>query len=384
MTRRESVAVLHRAGDVRIEQRPIEEPGEQEVLVEVSAVGICGSDTHYFEDGFLGSNVIRAPHVLGHEVSGRVIACGELATRHRIGDRVTLEPGVPCSECVECLTGHYNLCGNVRFLGTPPVDGALRGHAAIHEEFAIPLPEAISDQAGALIEPLAVAVWACHQGDIGAGHRVLITGAGPIGLLAAQVARAFRAAEVTIVDVNEPRLSLARRLGVSHTLSPDGLMNSGGGVDADVLIECSGVASALGGGIAAVRPAGTVVVVGMSPEGAVTLPLDRLQRRELTVVGSFRYAGCYPEAIELAATGHVQLEPLITACYPLSDVRSALTAARRDPTQVKAVVLPNRLAPERPTGDNGRRLRVHDVKHDVAHRVPRPKQRPHPAREETA
>jgi L-iditol 2-dehydrogenase len=349
-SRRESVAVLHGAGDIRIEQRPIDVPGEDEVLVEVSAVGICGSDIHYFEEGFLGSNVIRAPHVLGHEVSGRVVARGELATRHRVGDRVTLEPGIPCSACVECLTGHYNLCRNVRFLGTPPIDGALRGHVAIHEQFAIPLPDAISDEAGALIEPLAVALWACHQGKVDAGDRVLITGAGPIGLLTAQVARAFDAAEVSIVDVNETRLALAQRLGVSRTLTTAGLARPDVTINADVFLECAGSASALTAGIAAVRPAGTVVVVGMSPENTVTLPLDRLQRQELTVVGSFRYAGCFSEATALAVTGRVELEALITARFPLKDVRSALRAAREDPTSIKPIVLPNQpaIAPRRP------------------------------------
>jgi NADPH:quinone reductase-like Zn-dependent oxidoreductase len=141
-----------------------------------------------------------------------VIGLGAGATRHQVGDRVCLEPGVPCALCRECRSGRYNLCGKVQFLGAPPVDGSMTNYLAVHEDFAFPLPPTVSDEAGALIEPLAVAVWACRKAGVSAGDRVLVTGAGPIGLLVAQTARASGAAEVVITDVSEPRLELARRL----------------------------------------------------------------------------------------------------------------------------------------------------------------------------
>ena len=336
----EPAAVLHRPGDLRIEPRQLDRPGEREVLVKVAAVGICGSDVHYFEHGSIGRNVIRGPHILGHEFSGRVIAAGASAARPAIGQRVAVEPGIPCRACAQCSDGHYNLCRDLHFLGAPPFDGALRGHIAVDAEFVFPLPDTISDQAGALIEPLAVAVWSCRRARVSAGDRVLVTGAGPIGLLVAQVAGARGAGEVTIVDLREQRLLVARRLGVSRTLTAGELEGFAAEVEVDVLIECSGSATALAAGIDAVRPAGTVVVVGMSPEGSVNVRLEYLQRRELTVTGSFRYAGCYPEAIALAAGGRVALEPLITVHYPLHSTRAALTAGRQDPAQIKAMVLP--------------------------------------------
>src|SRR6476469_4004604 len=193
---RNRAAVLTGPGRIVVEDRPVPEPGPREVLVEISAVGVCGSDVHYFEHGRIGDFVFEAPLVLGHESAGRVAALGEGVTRHAVGDRVTLEPGVPCGRCRECRAGRYNLCPDVVFFATPPVDGAFTNHVAIHEDFAFALPDELSDEAGALMEPLSVGIWACRKAGVGLGDRVLVTGAGPIGLLAAQVARAAGASRV--------------------------------------------------------------------------------------------------------------------------------------------------------------------------------------------
>jgi L-iditol 2-dehydrogenase len=174
-------AVLHEPGDIRIEERPTPEPGPREVLVEITSVGVCGSDVHYYEHGRIGSHVVRAPLILGHESAGRVVALGEGATKHAEGDRVTLEPGVPCGRCRECRAGRYNLCADVVFFGTPPVDGAFARYVTIHEDFAFALPDGLSDDVGALMEPLSVGIWACRKAGVSAGDRVLVTGAGPIG-----------------------------------------------------------------------------------------------------------------------------------------------------------------------------------------------------------
>jgi L-iditol 2-dehydrogenase len=313
----------------------VDAPGPGQVLVQVSAVGVCGSDVHYYEHGSLGPNVVRAPHILGHEFCGRVVATGA-QVNGRIGERVAVEPGMACRACPACLSGHYNLCPHMRFLGAPPYDGALRGHIAVPAELAFPLPESISEEAGALIEPLAVAVWAVRGAGLPARGSVLITGAGPVGLLCAQVARAHGAEEVALVDVNADRLEAARSLGFAVVASAPSALPG----DYGVLIECSGSPAALAAGAAAITAGGRVVLVGMAAEGSVNLSLDDLQRRELTVVGSFRYAYCYPEAIELAARGQVALEPLITGRYRLDEVPAALAAAREDPAAIKSVVLP--------------------------------------------
>ena len=183
-------AVLHGIGDLRIEPRPVPVPGPRQVLVEVASVGICGSDVHYFEHGRIGDFVVREPLVLGHEASGTVVGRGEAALRHEIGQRVALEPGVPCGGCRECRTGHYNLCRDVVFFATPPVDGALARYVTIHEDFAFALPDSVSDDAGALCEPLSVGLWACRKAGITLGARVAIAGAGPIGAVVMLVALA--------------------------------------------------------------------------------------------------------------------------------------------------------------------------------------------------
>jgi L-iditol 2-dehydrogenase len=329
-------AVLTRPGEIALEERPVPEPGPREVLVEIAAVGVCGSDVHWYEHGRIGSLVADAPLVLGHESMGRVVGTGAGATKHAVGDRVTIEPGVPCGRCRECRAGRYNLCRDVAFFGTPPVDGAFTNYVTIHEDFAFALPDELSDEAGALMEPVSVAIWACHKAGVTAGDRVLVTGAGPIGLLAMQVARGFGATEVTVTDVSPHRLELAERTGATRAIDPGAL----GDLEADVLIECSGRADALSAGIAALRPAGTAIAVGMGPGATAELPLARLQTQEIWLTGTFRYANTYPTAIALAASGKVDLDVLVTGHFALEDTETALRASREDPASIKPVVHP--------------------------------------------
>jgi L-iditol 2-dehydrogenase len=329
-------AVLTRPGEIVVEDRPLPEPGPREVLVEVTSVGVCGSDVHYFQHGRIGPHVVRAPLVLGHESAGRVAAMGEGVTKHAVGDRVTLEPGVPCGRCEQCRAGRYNLCPDVSFFATPPVDGAFTNHVAIHEDFAFALPDTLTDDAGALMEPLSVGIWACRKAGVRAGDRVLVTGAGPIGLLAMQVARACGATEVEVSDVNEHRLAMAERTGATRAFRAGDDEPS----VADVLIECSGHPAALRAGIAALRPAGTAVIVGMGPQDTAEVPLSLIQNRELWLTGTFRYANTYPTAIALAATGRVDLEAIITGHFGLDETQDALRAGLEDPHSVKAMVHP--------------------------------------------
>ncbi len=311
------------------------EPGPREVLVQIAAVGVCGSDVHYYEHGRIGTHVVRSPMVLGHESAGRVVGLGPEVSKHAVGDRVTLEPGVPCGRCRECRAGRYNLCQDVRFFATPPIDGAFANFVTIHEDFAFALPDSVSDDAGALMEPLSVGIWACRRAGVSPGDRVLITGAGPIGLLSQQCAVAFGATEVTVTDVSEDRLELARRTGATRALRAGEPLD-----EADALIECSGHPAALAAGIAALRPAGTAVVVGMGPDEEARVPLSLIQNRELWLTGTFRYANTYPTAIALVASGRVDPEAIITGRYGLGDAEAALRAGRDDPANVKAIVVP--------------------------------------------
>src|SRR5919206_1428910 len=211
-------SVLYAPHDIRTEERPMPRPGPKEVLVEIKAVGVCGSDVHYYEHGRIGPYVVREPLILGHESSGVVVGLGSEVTKHQVGERVALEPGVPCGACRECRAGRYNLCPDVRFFATPPIDGAFTNFVTIHEDFAFALPDTLSDDAGALIEPLSVGIWACRKAGLRGGEHVLVTGAGPIGLLAMQAALALGATRATIADVNPHRLELARRTGADRTV----------------------------------------------------------------------------------------------------------------------------------------------------------------------
>lgn len=334
-------AVLHAPHDVRIEERTIPRPGPREVLVEVKAVGVCGSDVHWYEHGRIGALVVRAPLVLGHEVSGIIVELGADVTKHTVGDRVALEPGIPCGACHECRAGRYNLCPDVRFFGTPPIDGAFANYVTIHEDFAFTLPAHLSFDAGALIEPLAVGIWACRKARLEGGDQVLITGAGPIGLLAMQTALALGAAEVTITDLNPRRLALARQTGATRALDVSETPLTKAGVEADVLIECTGHPQVLLDGIRALRPASRAVIVGMGPSDEMLVPLSFIQRREIWLTGTFRYANTYPAAIALAAVGRVNLDAIVTGYYGLHETTQALEAGRHDAGSIKAMVLPN-------------------------------------------
>jgi L-iditol 2-dehydrogenase len=333
-------AVMHGTHDVRLEDVPVPQPGPKEVLVEIRAVGVCGSDVHYYEEGRIGSFVVREPLILGHESMGTVVALGKEASKHEVGERVTLEPGVPDGTCRECRAGRYNLCPNVRFFATPPIDGAFTNYVSIHEDFAFHLPDGLSDNAGALMEPLSVGIWACRKAGVTAGDHVLVTGAGPIGLLAMQVAFAQGATEVTVTDVADERLQIARRLGATRALNVAEEPLEEARLEADVLIECSGNERALGDGIRCVRPAGFAVVVGMGPNEETSVPLAFIQTSEITLTGTFRYANTYPTAIALAATGRVDLKAIMSRRFELDEAEAALRAGRDDPESVKPLVLP--------------------------------------------
>ncbi len=332
-------AVLESVRTVSLIEREVPEPGPAEVLVEVRAVGVCGSDVHYYEHGRIGRYVVEEPLVLGHEASGVVVGRGSEATRHAVGQRVSLEPGVPDFTCSQCRAGRYNLCPDVQFFATPPIDGAFCEYVVVHEEFAHPVPDTLSDEAAALLEPLSVGVWACRKSRVSAGDRVLVSGAGPIGLITAQTALAFGAAEVLVTDVNPKRLSLAVDLGVTHVVDVSTTALADVGFEPTVLLECSGQPAAIGAAIRTVAPAGRVVLVGMGGDD-VPLPLPVIQERELELTGTFRYANTWPTAIDLVVSGRVDLDRLVTGRYPLDQVEAALTSGRRDDSSVKPIVLP--------------------------------------------
>lgn len=316
-------------------------PGPAQVLVCVHSVGVCGSDTHYYEHGRIGRYVVERPLVLGHEASGEVVEVGQGVPEARIGQRVSIEPGTPDLTCTYCLSGRYNLCPDMQFFATPPVDGAFAEYVLVHEAFAHVVPDTMTDDAAALLEPLSVGVWASRKARVTAGSRVLVTGAGPIGLVVVQSALAFGATEVVVSDVNPARLATATELGATGVVDARVQAPTEVGFRPDVLVECSGNARAALDGLTALGRSGRAVLVGMGSD-ELQLPVPLVQERELEVTGTFRYANTWPTAMALVTSGRVNLDRLVTGTYPLAQADEALTAGRRDADVVKVVVHPQR------------------------------------------
>ena len=332
---KQRVSVLDTDLSLRIEERAIPEPGPGEVLVQVKSVGVCGSDIHYFEHGRIADFIVEQPLVLGHEASGVVSAVGEGVTDLEVGTTVAMEPGVPCGRCKQCRAGRYNLCPDVEFFATPPIDGAFCEYVVLPRDFVHPVPSHLSYDAAALVEPLSVGVWACQKANVSLGTRVLITGCGPIGAVCALVARARGAEVVAVTDVNPERRAKVEGLGFP-TIDPVEQELP----DADVLLECSGAAPAIDQGIRTLAPAGIAVLIGMAPTDTVAVPVGAIQGKEIWLTGTFRYANTYPDAIELIATEKVDLDALVSAHYSLDEVEQALTHAKMHPADMKVMVRP--------------------------------------------
>ena len=332
MTKTNQASVLHGVGDLRIDERPVPSPAPNEVRVAMRAVGICGSDVHYLEHGRIGSFVVEAPMILGHESSGIVDAVGDGVTSLRPGDKVALEPGVPCRRCAHCKSGRYNLCADVRFFATPPVDGSMATYVTHPADFCYKLPENVSLDEGAMMEPLSVGIHACRRGGVGMGSRVMVMGAGPIGLVTVLAARAAGASYIALADPRAERLDLAQEVGADYVTSAVGptlaheLVDRARGMF-DVSVDCSGAETAVRAAMTVTRSGGKVVLVGLGPD-EMTLPIVESATREVDLVGIFRYANAYPAALELIASGQVNVKPLVTHRFPMRQVSEAFDVAK--------------------------------------------------------
>ena len=304
-------------------------------------MGVCGSDVHYFEHGRIGKYVVEKPLVLGHEAAGVIVAAGPDCDRGRVGKRVAIEPGVPCGRCPQCRAGAYNLCPDILFFATPPVDGAFCDYLVHDGDFLFDVPDTLPAEVAALCEPLSVGIWASAKADVRPGDRVLVTGCGPIGLLAAEVARA-RGAEVALCDSLPERLQVARGLGF-HEVVEAGALPGGSRlpIAPTVLIECTGAPPAVHAGLRSLEPGGRAVLVGSGPVEDLTLPVSSIQTRELHVTGVFRYANTYPVAIGMLAGGSIAVEPFLGATFPLDQTATALHASKADPRCIKPMVIPS-------------------------------------------
>jgi L-iditol 2-dehydrogenase len=323
---------------LEIEDRPVPTPGAHQVLVEVAAVGVCGSDVHYYRHGRIGDFVVDAPMILGHELSGRIAAVGEGVDPRRVGQRVAVEPQHPCRRCKQCKAGRYNLCPHMEFFATPPIDGAFCRYVLTDDDMAYAVPDSMSDDAAALLEPLSVAIATMRKAHVAPGTSILIAGAGPIGVLCAQAARAFGASRIVVTDLLPSRREKALAFGATEVLDP-------AAVDVttiepvDAFVDATGVPAAVVSGIKAVGPAGYVVLVGMGAD-EYALPVSHIANLEINVTGVFRYTDTWPAAIHLVASGAIDLDGMVTGRYDLEHVGEALDSDS-DPASLKSIVVPS-------------------------------------------
>lgn len=327
-------AVLYGKNDLRLEQRPIPEPGENEVLLRMACVGICGSDVHYLTHGKIGDNAVQKPMNIGHEASGVVVKLGPGVTHLKVGDRVAIEPGVPCRKCDFCKEGYYHLCPDIIFCGTPPHNGNLCRYYKHAADFCYKLPDHVSLEEGALLEPLSVGVHACRRAGVRLGSTVLILGAGPIGLVTLIAAKAMGAAKVLITDINPHRLEVSKKFGADYTLRVSKGIDKRQvaseirailGVAPDISIDCCGMESTVVLGLQATRRNGVVVIVGLA-ETHARIPLRPLFH-EIDLRGIFRYCNEYPMALELVASGRTNVKDLITHNFSMEETLKAFSTA---------------------------------------------------------
>ncbi|MEL6435309.1 MAG: L-idonate 5-dehydrogenase [Pseudomonadota bacterium] len=337
--------VIHEAKDLRIEEQAVETPGEGQVLVRLATGGICGSDLHYYNHGGFGAIRLREPMVLGHEVSGMVEALGDGVSSVQVGDLVAVSPSRPCGKCQYCKEGLFNHCMNMRFYGSampfPHIQGAFR-EMLVADASQCVVAEGLTAGEAAMAEPLSVCLHAARRaGDI-QGKRVLVTGSGPIGTLCVLAARDAGASEIVVTDLADEPLAFASAVGADRVIN---VANDGAALDAyaegkgtfDALFECSGAAPALRSGIAAMRPRGVIVQLGLG--GDMELPMMQITAKELDLRGSFRFHEEFADAVAKMQSGAINVKPLISHSFDLADAVEAFETAGDRLKSMKAQIV---------------------------------------------
>lgn len=325
--------VIHQARDIRIENRPVTAPADDEVQIRVAIGGICGSDLHYYNHGGFGSVRLREPMILGHEIAGTIVSVGSEVEMLAPGDFVAVSPSRPCFACDYCRKAMYNHCHDMRFYGSampfPHIQGAFRETINVNHHQCVPA-DGLSTAEAAMTEPLSVALHAVQRAGSVLGKRILVTGSGPIGALVIIAARRAGAAEIIVTDLADNALKHALSSGADQAINI--------GTDAsaldhcrlnkgyfDIQFECSGAEAAVCSGISMVKPRGIIVQLGLS--GDMTLPVASITARELQLRGSFRFHEEFATAVELMRRKLVDVTPLITHSFPLAESTTAFEIA---------------------------------------------------------
>ncbi len=331
-----------------IKEIPVPEPADDQVLVQLEYVGICGSDVHYYHSGRCGSFVVdqTQDYMLGHECAGTIVETGKNVRKLKVGDRVALEPGITCGKCEFCKSGRYNLCPDVVFLATPPVQGCYEEYIAYPEDMCFKLPDNVSTKEGCLIEPLSVGFHAANQGDVKVGDTVVIFGAGCIGLMTLLSVKAHGAGRIIVSDLSDVRLKKAKEFGASDVIDAskcdnviDEIKRLTDGRGADVVFENAGSAVTIAQTPFAVARGGTIVLVGMASQEEITYNFGQIMDKEAAIKSVFRYRNIYPKAIAAVASGSISLKGIATHEYDLEHIQEGFDEVVKGKSDlVKAVI----------------------------------------------
>lgn len=341
---KQKIAYMTATRKIELGEGPVTPMRDDSVKVKIETVGICGSDVYFYESGHCGPDPLPLPIVLGHECADTVVETGKNVGHIKPGDRVCLEPGVPCGRCEFCMTGRYNLCPQVEFMAAPPnYLGCLKEYVVHPAHMAFKLPPALDTVDGALIEPLAVGMHAACQGGAAYGKSAVILGAGCIGLMTLMACRAMGMREITVVDLFEKRLEKARELGASHTVNAaeEGAVQTCLGLypgGADIVFETAGSIPTTQQTGALVKAGGVITLVG-NTHGQVPYDFFEIMNKEVTVRCVFRYRSIYPLAIDAVERGLIQPKKLVTHTFDFADTDRAFQSSIKEKKEIiKAVI----------------------------------------------
>ena len=344
---------LYGPGDVRVEQVRRPSANGEQIPLRMRSVGICGSDLHHYREGSTGDETNPDPFVLGHEISAEVVGDSAKALGMAPGTVVAVDPAHPCGRCEWCARGHHNLCPNVRFKGVAEHPGGLAEYVAVHPDDVIPVPEDIGPDRAALLEPLGVAIHGVDLAAIRPMDTVAVLGAGPIGLLLAQVAQVAGAGACFVIDPLVYRAEMAMQLGADCAAAHrDAIAEWTNGRGADVVLEATNRPEGFEHAVESVRIGGRVVLVGIPEGNEYTLAASTARRKGVTVKWCRRMGDVYPRAIQMVTAGRVELDPLVTHRFPLEDAADALALqSRYDDGIIKAVVYQDAVYESKPANE---------------------------------
>jgi L-iditol 2-dehydrogenase len=340
-----NAAVLVEQGSINIQKKEIPIPNDDEGLIKIKHVGICGSDLHYYQHGKIGSQVVKYPMILGHECSGEIVETGSNVKGLKVGDMVAVEPQYACGRCEYCKAGRYNMCPDVFFMATPPNNGAFAEYVTHRYDMVYKIPANMDTIEGALLEPLAIGFNIASQAQAQLGQTVHISGCGCIGIVTLLALKAMGITDISISDVVESRLSFAKNLGAKRTVNVANEdvckavneMTDGKGVD--IVIEASGNKSAVAQTVQIIKRGGSIVMVGYSQDDMTGFDFNNLILKEAKIITSRRYKNMYPKTIKAVSEGLVPIKDIVTHKYSFEETDKAMQYAVSNKDKViKAII----------------------------------------------